>query len=83
MKKEFQKNLKRRITEVNNSYFECRNINYSHEELNKLYKYLENKINETDFEINVSAIPYTLEYGLNVQKSNKKLPNPLYKHLFV
>jgi len=57
-----QKNLKRRITEVNNSYFECRNINYSHDELSKLYKDLENKINETDFEISkLNSIEFEIE----------------------
>lgn len=45
------KNTKRRVTEVNNSYFECKTINF---ELNKLRKRLEeidNEIQKTDFEI--------------------------------
>ncbi len=45
------KNSKRRITEVNNSYFECKTVNFDSETLkNKLDK-LDMEIQKTDFEI--------------------------------
>ena len=46
-----QKSNKRRITEVNNSYFECRTVNYDVDELKKEYNALVQKIQNTDFEI--------------------------------
>ena len=45
------KNSKRRITEVNNSYFECKTINFDANEIEKEYKEIEQKIQDTDFEI--------------------------------
>lgn len=46
-----KRNSKSRVTEVNNSYFECNKINYDLEQIkNKLDKVLE-KIQRTDFEI--------------------------------
>lgn len=46
-----QKNSKRRITEVNNSYFECKMINFDIENIREEYQVLEKKIQDTDFEI--------------------------------
>lgn len=45
------KNSKRRITEVNNSYFECKTINFDANEIEEEYKEIEQKIQDTDFEI--------------------------------
>lgn len=46
-----QKNSKKRITEVNNSYFECKMINFDIENIREEYQILEKKIQDTDFEI--------------------------------
>lgn len=45
------KNTKRRVTEVNNSYFENKTVNYDIESLKKEMEILENKIQKTDIEI--------------------------------
>lgn len=45
------KNSKRRVTEVNNSYFECRTINFDASLIKEKVKKLEDKIQKTDFEI--------------------------------
>lgn len=42
---------KRRVTEVNNSYFECKTLNYDIEEIQRRVSEIEKKIQETDFEI--------------------------------
>lgn len=44
-------NKKTRITEVNNSYFLCCEINYNKKDLEKKIKQIEEKIQKTDFEI--------------------------------
>lgn len=46
-----QKNSKRRVTEVNNSYFECRTVNFDPKQIKQEYDELEKKIQKTDFEI--------------------------------
>ena len=46
-----KRNSKQRVTEVNNSYFECKTINFNVEQLKKEYEDLESKIRQTDFEI--------------------------------
>ena len=46
-----QKNAKKRITEVNNSYFECKTVNFDIDELRKETEKIEKKIQDTDFEI--------------------------------
>ena len=46
-----QRNTKRRITEVNNSYFECKTINYDTKQIQKEYDEIIKKIQYTDFEI--------------------------------
>lgn len=45
------RSTKRRETEVNNSYFEIREINYDQESIKKKIKELDTSIQQTDFEI--------------------------------
>ena len=45
------KNTKKRFTEVNNSYFECKTINFDQKEIRKKLEEIENTIQNTDFEI--------------------------------
>ena len=40
----YQKIQKRRVTEVNNSYFECKSINFDINEIKKKLKEVEDKI---------------------------------------
>lgn len=45
------RNLKQRVTEVNNSYFQIQEINYNQEEVKSQIQQLDEKIRNTDFEI--------------------------------
>ena len=45
------RNLKQRVTEVNNSYFQIQEINYNQEEIKSQIQRLDLKIRNTDFEI--------------------------------
>ena len=45
------RNLKQRVTEVNNSYFQIQEINYNQEEIKAQIQQLDEKIRNTDFEI--------------------------------
>ena len=45
------KNTKRRVTEVNNSYFECKTVNFDSRKLKKRLEEIDNEIQKTDFEI--------------------------------
>lgn len=45
------KSSKRRVTEVNNSYFECKSINFDINEIRKKLNDIDEKIQKTDFEI--------------------------------
>lgn len=45
------KNSKKRVTEVHNSYFECRTVNFDSKELRKRLDEIDNEIQKTDFEI--------------------------------
>ena len=45
------RNLKQRVTEVNNSYFQIQEINYNQEEIKYQIQQLEEKIINTDFQI--------------------------------
>jgi hypothetical protein len=45
------KNSKKRVTEVNNSYFECKNVNFDSKQLRKRLDEIDNEIQKTDFEI--------------------------------
>ena len=46
-----KRNSKKRIAEVNNSYFECKTLNYDIEKIKEEYEEIESKIQKTDFEI--------------------------------
>lgn len=57
-----KKNSKRRITEVNNSYFECKTVNFDVEVLKHEYETLEQKIQDTDFEISkLNSIEFEID----------------------
>lgn len=57
-----QKNAKRRVTEVNNSYFECKTINFDIDKIREEYEILEKKIQDTDFEISkLNSIEFEVE----------------------
>lgn len=45
------KNTKKRVTEVNNSYFECHTINFNLNDIRKKLEDLDKLIQKTDFEI--------------------------------
>lgn len=45
------KDSKRRVTEVNNSYFECKTINFDSKKLRKRLDEIDSEIQRTDFEI--------------------------------
>ncbi len=45
------KNSKRRVTEVNNSYFECKVVNFEPKKLKSRLEEIDKEIQETDFEI--------------------------------
>ena len=57
-----QRGTKRRITEVNNSYFECKTLNFDLETIKKEYETLEKKIQDTDFEISkLNSIEFEID----------------------
>lgn len=57
-----QKNVKKRVTEVNNSYFECKTINFDIDKIREEYEILEKKIQDTDFEISkLNSIEFEVE----------------------
>lgn len=58
-----KRNSKRRVTEVNNSYFECKILNYDIEEINNENELIEKKIQETDFEISKLN---SIEFEVNI-----------------
>ena len=45
------KNTKKRVTEVNNSYFECKTLNFDSKKIRERLEEIEKKIQNTDFEI--------------------------------
>ena len=45
------KNTKKRVTEVNNSYFECKTVNFDSRRLRERLEEIDNEIQKTDFEI--------------------------------
>ena len=47
----YNKNSKRRVTEVNNSYFECKTINFDLNKIKEDLVIISNKLQKTDFEI--------------------------------
>ena len=56
------RNLKQRITEVNNSYFQIQEINYNQEEIKSQIQQLDLKIRNTDFEISkLNSIEFDID----------------------
>jgi len=56
------KNSKRRVTEVNNSYFECKEVNFNVEEIRKELQEINSKIQQTDFEISkLNSIEFEID----------------------
>ena len=56
------RNSKERVTEVHNSYFNCKTINFNMKDLKKEYEELENRIQKTDFEISkLNSIEFEIE----------------------
>lgn len=45
------KNSKKRVTEVNNSYFESKTVNFDFKKIGEKLEKIDNKIQKTDFEI--------------------------------
>lgn len=57
-----QKSTKRRVTEVNNSYFECKTVNFDINQIQKENEALEKKIQDTDFEISkLNSIEFDID----------------------
>lgn len=56
------RNLKQRITEVNNSYFQIQEINYNQEDIKSQIQQLDAKIRNTDFEISkLNSIEFDID----------------------
>ena len=56
------KNVNKRITEVNNSYFECKELNFKPEEIKIELKKVEEQIQEIEFEISkLNSIEFEIE----------------------
>lgn len=56
------RNTKRRITEVNNSYFECKTVNFDINKIKKESDELETLIQNTDFEISkLNSIEFEID----------------------
>ena len=55
------KNSKKRVTEVHNSYFECKSINFDLSEIKDKLAEIEQKIQKTDFEIaKLNSLEFTI-----------------------
>ena len=56
------RNIKRRVTEVNNSYFECKTVNFDIDEVKNELMVIESKIQNTDFEISkLNSIEFEID----------------------
>lgn len=56
------RNLKQRVTEVNNSYFQIKEINYNPEDIKSQIQQLDEKIRNTDFEISkLNSIEFDID----------------------
>jgi len=56
------RSIKRRVTEVNNSYFECKTVNFDIDKIKEELKVIESKIQETDFEISkLNSIEFEID----------------------
>ncbi len=57
------RNSKKRVTEVNNSYFECKIVNFDIEKIKKELLEIEKNIQQTDFEISKLN---SIEFEINI-----------------
>ena len=57
------RNIKQRVTEVNNSYFQIQEINYNQEEVKSQIQNLDERIRSTDFEISKLN---SIEFDINI-----------------
>lgn len=57
------RNIKQRVTEVNNSYFQIQEINYNQEEVKSQIQKLDERIRSTDFEISKLN---SIEFDINI-----------------
>ena len=56
------RDVKKRVTEVNNSYFEVKTVNFDIDKIKKESDELENIIQKTDFEISkLNSIEFTID----------------------
>ena len=56
------RDVKKRVTEVNNSYFEVKTVNFDISQIKKESDELENLIQKTDFEISkLNSIEFTID----------------------
>ena len=56
------RNVKRRITEVNNSYFECKTLNFDITKIKEELQKIDSKIQQTDFEISkLNSIEFEID----------------------
>ena len=56
------RNVKKRVTEVNNSYFECKTLNFDINKIKEELKNIELKIQNTDFEISkLNSIEFEID----------------------
>lgn len=56
------RNIKRRVTEVNNSYFECKTVNFDIDKIKEELKEIDFKIQNTDFEISkLNSIEFEID----------------------
>ena len=58
----FEDNSKKRVTEVNNSYFECKTVNFDSKQLRERLEEIDNEIQKTDFEISkLNSIEFDID----------------------
>lgn len=56
------RNVKRRVTEVNNSYFECKTLNFDANKIKNDLQVIDSKIQKTDFEISkLNSIEFEID----------------------
>ena len=56
------RSIKRRVTEVNNSYFECKTVNFDIDKIKEELKEIDLKIQNTDFEISkLNSIEFEID----------------------
>ena len=56
------RNVKKRVTEVNNSYFECKTLNFDVNKIKDELNVIDSKIQQTDFEISkLNSIEFEID----------------------